>query len=123
MTIPSVLIVEDDEWLAEQHQRVLNMAGYKTTIALHAIAAIQAIDDVHPDVIILDVLLTGNTAFALLHELQSYGDTGSIPIILCTNLASELSIDNLKPYGVRRILDKTTMAPDDLVAAVRNVLL
>lgn len=123
MTIPSVLIVEDDEWLAEQHQRVLNIAGYKTTIALHAIAAIQAIDDVHPDVIILDVLLTGNTAFALLHELQSYGDTGNIPIILCTNLASELSIDNLKPYGVRRILDKTTMAPDDLVAAVRNVLL
>lgn len=123
MTIPSVLIVEDDEWLAEQHQRVLNIAGYKTSIALHAIAAIQAIDDVHPDVIILDVLLTGNTAFALLHELQSYGDTGNIPIILCTNLASELSIDNLKPYGVRRILDKTTMAPDDLVAAVRNVLL
>jgi len=38
-------------------------------------------------------------------------------------LASELSIDNLKPYGVKRILDKTTMEPDDVVAAVRNVLL
>jgi len=123
MKTPSVLIVEDDEWLAEQHQRVLTIAGYKATVAPHAIAAIQLIDEIHPDAIILDVLLTGNTAFALLHELQSYGDTGSIPIILCTNLASELSIDNLKPYGVKRILDKTTMAPDDVVAAVRNVLL
>ena len=123
MTAQSILIVEDDEWLAEQHSRVLKMAGYNTTISLHAISAIQAIDDVSPDVIILDVLLTGNTAFALLHELQSYGDTGSIPIVLCTNLANELSIENLKPYGVRRILDKTTMAPDDLIAAVRSVLL
>lgn len=123
MKTPSILIVEDDEWLAEQHQRVLTIAGYKTTVAPHAIAAIQLIDEIHPDAIILDVLLTGNTAFALLHELQSYGDTGSIPIILCTNIASELSIDNLKPYGVRRILDKTTMAPDDVAAAVRNVLL
>ena len=122
MSVKSVLIVEDDKWLAEQHARVLTLAGYKTTIALHAIAAIQLIDEINPDAIILDVLLTGSTAFALLHELQSYGDTGNIPIILCTNLASELSIDNLGPYGVKRIIDKTTMLPDDLISALRNVL-
>lgn len=118
----SVLIVEDDAWLAEQQQRVLIKAGYEATISPHPIAAIKAIDTIRPDVIVLDVLLTGSTAFALLHELQSYGDTGSIPIILCTNLAAELSIENLTPYGIRRILDKTTMLPDDVVAAVRSVL-
>jgi len=118
----SVLIVEDDEWLAEQHARVLDRAGYKTMITSHALAAIQAIDDNCPDVIILDVLLTGSTAFALLHELQSYGDTGDIPIILCTNLASELSIDDLKHYGVKKILDKTTMLPSDMIAAIKGVI-
>jgi len=123
MNAPSILIVEDDEWLAEQHSRVLTKVGYKATIVPHALAAIQAIDIVHPDAIILDVLLTGSTAFALLHELQSYGDTGDIPIILCTNLASELSIDDLKLYGVRQILDKTTMTPSDLILALKSVLL
>ncbi len=118
----SVLIVEDDSWLAEQQARVLSKAGFKTSVSPHAIAAMEAIDKTHPDVIVLDVLLTGNTAFALLHELQSYGDTGSIPVVICTNLASELSLDILKPYGVKRILDKTTMMPDDIVAAVRSVL-
>jgi len=122
MSMPTVLIVEDDKWLAEQHERVLNKAGYETVVALHALAAIEAIDDVHPDVIILDVLLIGNTAFALLHELQSYSDTGNIPVVLCTNLASELLIDDLKPYGVRQILDKTTMVPSDLVASVQSIL-
>ena len=123
MSKTSVLIVEDDKWLGEQYFRVIKKAGYKTTLVLHALAAIHAIDDIHPDVIILDVLLTGTTAFALLHELQSYGDTGNIPIILCTSLANELSLHNLKTYGVRRILDKTTMVPDDLIAAIRSVSL
>ncbi|MEI7539209.1 MAG: response regulator [Candidatus Saccharibacteria bacterium] len=118
-----ILIVDDDEWLAEQYKRSLNSQGYDVTIASHAIAAIQLVDDIHPSAIILDVLLTGSTAFALLHELQSYSDTGDIPVIICTNLAGDLSIEDLKPYGVRRILDKTKMLPSDLLVALRSVLL
>jgi len=118
----SVLIIEDDKWLAENYVRVLTKAGYKTTIALHAISAIQLIDKDLPDAIILDVLLTGSTAFALLHELQSYGDTGDIPVILCTSLASDLSLSKLSDYGVKRILDKTTMIPSDLLTSLKAVL-
>jgi len=118
-----VLIVEDDKWLAEQYARVIDGAGYKSTITLNALDAIQSVDDVLPDAIILDVLLTGSTAFALIHELQSYGDTGVLPIILCTNLASELSLDELAPYGVKQIIDKSVMVPDDLITALKRVLL
>lgn len=118
----AVLIVEDDEWLAEQYERLLKIDGYRTRVAPHAIAAIQEIDDFHPDVIVLDILLTGSTAFALLHELQSYGDTGMIPIIICSNLASEITLNDLAPYGVKKILDKMKMMPDDLAASIRSVL-
>lgn len=117
-----VLIVEDDAWLAEQHARVLGLAGYDPTTVPHALAAIAAVDSVKPAVIILDVLLTGSTAFALLHELQSYTDTAKVPVILCTNLAEDIELDTVRPYGIRRILDKTTMEPGDLVTAVRSVL-
>ena len=121
MNALAVLIIEDDSWLAEQYSRMLLSAGYKVTITSHAQAAIQMIDDNQPGAIILDMLLTGSTALALLHELQSYGDTGAIPIIMCTNLANELSLDNLRSYGVRKIIDKTTMAPDDLIVALRDI--
>lgn len=123
MSTPHVLIVEDDAWLGEQYDRVLRKAGYRTTTTPHAPAAIIAVDSFNPDVIILDVLLTGSTAFALMNELQSYVDTGDIPIILCTNLAPELLIDKLRPYGVKKILDKATMSVDDVVAAVRSFTL
>jgi len=118
----TILVVEDDKWLYEQYERLLSADGYKVLTTQHALAAIKIIDDVKPDAIILDVLLTGSTAFTLLHELQSYGDTGAIPIILCTNIASELSLDDLKPYGVVQILDKSKMLPGDLVTSLRDVL-
>jgi len=119
----SVLLVEDDPWLAELEADVLTKAGYAVTHAPHAPSAIAKIDEKQPDIIILDVLLTGSTAFALLHELQSYGDTKTVPVILCTNMAESLDIKDLKTYGVQKIIDKSTMYPDDLVAAVRGVLL
>jgi DNA-binding response OmpR family regulator len=122
MSAAKVLIVEDDSWLAEQQARVLTKAGYNTVISPDARKAIDAIDDEKPDVVILDMLLTGDTALTLMHELQSYGDTGILPIILCTNLATDITLADLKPYGVRRLIDKSTMHPDDLVAAVRSVL-
>lgn len=117
-----ILLVEDDPWLAELEVKSLSAAGFEVTHAPHAPSAIVKIDEVHPDVMILDVLLTGSTAFALLHELQSYDDTGELPVILCTNMADSVHLDDVKSYGVRRIVDKTTMKPDDLVAAVRSVL-
>lgn len=117
-----VLLVEDDAWLAEMEQTVLSEAGYEVIIAPHALAAIDYIDTSVPDVIILDVLLAGSTAFSLLNELQSHGDTHSIPIILCTNLAEQFTSSQLKEYGVKRVVDKTTMHPNDLVVAVRALV-
>ena len=118
-----VLLVEDDPWLAELEAEVLTQAGFEVTLSPHAPSAIAKIDAQQPDVIILDVLLTGSTAFALLHELQSYGDTKKVPVILCTNMAENLKLEDLRLYGVRRIIDKSTMQLDDLPAAIRSVLL
>ncbi len=118
-----VLLVEDDAWLAELQLSVLQKAGYEVTLAPHALAAIELVDSASPDIIVLDVLLAGSTAFALLNELQSYTDTGAVPIILCTNLADQLDPGKLREYGVNKVVDKTTMHPDDVIVAIRSILL
>lgn len=121
--MPYVLIVEDDEWLAEQHARMLIGASIRSEFVPHALAAIDAIDQNRPDALVLDVLLAGPNAFTLLHELQSHVDLASIPVVLCTNSADQLVDEDMRSYGVKRVLDKATMTPDDLVAAIKKVLL
>lgn len=118
----NVLIIEDDKWLAENHARVIKNDGYKVLISNHALSAIKVIDEFKPDVIILDVVLTGYTAFTLLNELQSYEDTGKIPIIVCSNVVENLEAEELYPYGVRSILDKSKMLPGDLLVELKRVL-
>lgn len=120
--IPYILIVEDDAWLAEQHIRTLGGAGIRAEYVPHALAAIDAIDSNTPDAIVLDVLLAGPNAFTLLHELQSHADLAGIPVILCTNSADQLTGEDVSAYGVRRVLDKATMTPGDLVAAIKKVV-
>ena len=119
----NIVVVEDDVLLGHHFERTLKKAGFDVVSSPHALGAIRLIDDTKPDVIVLDMLLTGSTAMPLLHELQSHDDLARIPVIMVTSLASDLSIDSLKPYGVTHVLDKTTMHPEDLVAAVRSVSL
>lgn len=120
--VRSVLIVEDDSWLAGNHMTIMNVSGYDAHTVSSSEAAIARIDDHAPDVIVLDVMLEGGTAFALLHELQSYEDTARIPVILCSNIPGELlDHDALERYGVRIVLDKSMMRPLDLLSAVERV--
>lgn len=119
----SILIVEDDDWLADQFQRTLSNEGMRVTTVAHALAAMDATDTHTPDLIVLDVLLAGPNAFTLLHELRSHSDLSSIPVIFCTNSTESLIEEDIAVYGVRQILDKATMYPEDLIASIRKVLL
>lgn len=118
----TLLIIEDDAWLAAQQKKLLEKEGYAVHISPHAFAAIDAVDSLRPDCIIIDILLPGTTGFTLLHELQSYTDTGAIPIIICSSLTPEFTKEDVAQYGVKRLLDKATMTPTDILAAVRSVL-
>lgn len=119
---PRVLVIDDDEWLAKLLARRLEHGGLTVRVALNSIEALDLIDDFHPNVIILDLLMPGPNGLVLLHELQSHDDLGRIPVVVCTTSAREVRLEQLRPYGVRLLLDKTTMQPDDIMAAVRKVL-
>lgn len=118
----TVLIIEDDPWMAQRLGSILAREGFLANYVTNGYEAMAHIDKKSPDVLLLDMLITGGTGLTLLHELQSYEDTAKIPVILCTNLAAGLSLVSVAPYGVRRLLDKTTMTPEDVIVAVRAVL-
>lgn len=122
MSQPTVLIIDDEAWQRGIYERLLTKAGYRCRQATHPAEAIALVEQATPSVIVLDALLEGNTAFVLLNELQSDATLAAIPIVLSTNIAADLSLRDMAPYGVRRIIDKTTAHPADIVTAVKAVL-
>lgn len=118
-----VLLVDDDSWLVEHAaQNLAKELDCEVLTAANGIAAMEVIDGHRPDVIILDMFMPGPNGVVLLHELQSYDDLAAVPVVLCSNSASDIAPEDLAPYGVVQVIDKATMHPEDLVAAVRKAL-
>ena len=114
-----IVLIEDDKWLADSLVSSLNSHGYDVTQFASAHEAMTWIDQNHPALIIADVLLGDHNTFTLFHELQSYPDTASIPIIVCTSLdRSHLASIDQQSYGIVEVLDKTTLTPDQLLLTV-----
>ena len=122
MSKHTVVIIDDDPWMAAQLARRLEKAEMVVDIAHDGVEGMACIDRIHPDVIVLDIFMPGPNAMVLLHELRSHSDLGTIPIVVCTSSAADIPKGSLDAYGVRVILDKVTMEADDVVTAVRGVL-
>lgn len=115
-----LLIVEDDKNWADILGKFAADVGAEYRVAVSGGQAIEIIDDWQPDALILDMLLAGETAIALLNELRSYADLASLSIVVCTNI--DVKMDDLRPLGVKAILNKTSMRPNEARAIFREVL-
>ncbi|MEO5498954.1 MAG: response regulator [Candidatus Saccharimonadales bacterium] len=116
-----ILLIEDDQWLADSYLAVLRAQGHDVTQLSTAYEAMEWMKNTAPALIIADVLLGDHNSFTLFHELQSYPDTANIPVIVCTTLDKEqFSGAQLSSYGIVEVLDKTTMTPDQLLLAVET---
>lgn len=121
MSKKQVVVIDDNNLWLEFLSRQLQKSGY---VVLAHTNSTEAIDDITPsvDLIIVDLLLGYNTVFPLLHELQSDLEVADIPVIACSSLASSIPEESLTGYGVKAILDKTTMTPEDVSVAVKKFL-
>ena len=117
-------ILEDDPIFARLFSKSLHRAFPNSTVNIfeNAIDAINALPDgcTPPSVIILDVLLTGPDGFTFLNEIASYSDLSCIPIIIVSSL--NFPMQTLESYNVKKILNKATMTPQDLPAAISEIL-
>lgn len=112
-------IIEDNEIMSELFARYLN--GITETKIFHdVISAISEISDDQPDLIFLDILLTGPDGFTFLNEIVSYEDTGKIPVVIISSL--DFQLESLKNYNVVKILNKDTLLPSDLRAVAQEIL-
>ncbi len=104
-----IFVIDDDEIMAEC---VARATGKETKIFADAYAAMAAIDEELPEMIFLDILLTGPDGFTFLNELVSYSDTAKVPVVITSSL--NLGDSDLSGYGVVGILNKAEMLPEDV---------
>ena len=106
-----ILVVEDEKSLSEPLAYLLRREGYDVSVVDNGPAAIDALDQSPPDLMLLDLMLPGLSGTEVCREVRT---RSSLPIIMLTAKDSEVDIvvglelgaDDYvtKPYSSRELL-------------------
>ena len=130
---PHLLVVDDDRRIRDLLSRFLHGEGYRVTTADNAKDARAKLESLSFDLLILDVMMPGETGFQLAKSLR---ETSVVPILMLTAKAEtesritglEIGADDYvpKPFEPRElslriasILRRTIVAPTPTVESVR----
>ena len=111
-----IYVIEDDRGWENYYRRILK--GHDLKFFHDGVAAIAEMDARVPDLVILDVLLTGPTGFAVLNEMRSYPELAQVPVVVISSVS--MRDEMAQQYGVLAILDKGELTPADVVALAKE---
>ena len=122
-TAPCILVVEDHRPLLNVIRDLLEVSGYTSVAALGGSEALQAMEEVRPDLIISDIMMPRMDGYALYDAVRARPEWASIPFIFLTARtdeehrlrAQELGVDGFitKPVGINVLLDTVSQQLDE----------
>jgi two-component system, OmpR family, phosphate regulon response regulator PhoB len=86
----TVLVIEDEKDLAELIAFHLEQEGFRSAIAADGISGLSEAKSLHPDLILLDLMLPGMMGTELCRLLKGSEQTAGIPVIMLTAKGEEI---------------------------------
>jgi CheY-like chemotaxis protein len=125
MSIAKILVIDDDPDFVEITRMVMEPAGYEIIAASSAAQAMQQIEAEWPDLLLLDVIMSGATeGIDFARRLHQDPILRHLPVVMITSIAdtrySGLASPDDAPF-VAGWLAKP-VSPRQLIATVRQVL-
>ena len=117
-----IMWVEDDKFLSDIIARKLSLQGCALVHATEGEEALKLLQSENPDLILLDILLSGIDGFEILKRIKENPKTKHIPIILLSNLGQKSDVDKGKALGAARFLIKASVTLDEIVEEIKRVL-
>ncbi len=117
-----IVWVEDDQFLNDIIARKLSATKCLFFHSSEGEEALKIITKEIPDIIMLDIILSGMDGFEILRRIKSDPKTRHIPVILLSNLGQASDIEKGKALGAIRFLVKATVTPNEIVDQIKEVL-
>jgi two-component system phosphate regulon response regulator PhoB len=120
-SVPRILIVEDEAPIAELIAVNLRHNGFQPIWAIDAETAQRELDEVLPDVILLDWMLPGESGLTLARRWRASARTKAVPILMLTARGDEADRVAGLDAGADDYIVKP-FSPRELLARIRAVL-
>ena len=117
-----ILLVEDDEFLAELYATKLNLEGFEVSLATDGEKGLKMAKEKDPHLVLLDIVLPKMDGFEVLRQLKLDKSTKGIPIILLTNLSQKDEVDRGLSLGADDYLIKAHFMPSEVIKKIKQVI-
>jgi CheY-like chemotaxis protein len=119
--MPTALIVEDEPEANKLMGMLLRLRGYQTQSAFTAREALELVEDGHPDIIFLDLMLPDLNGHEVCRILKSTKGTTLIPLVIVTaRIAAENRIESFR-FGADDYIAKP-YTPDQIFQALEEAI-
>jgi len=117
----SVLIIDDDKWIALSTSMVLEAEGFEVHSALSGPEGIEKVRRLKPGLVLLDIMMPGMDGWETLERLKADPQCASVPVIVFTAREQREGRTRSKELGAVEYVRKP-FRPEALAQTIRRHL-
>mgnify|MGYP000984074390 FL=1 len=117
-----ILIIEDDQIVANIYRNKFSLEGYGVEIALDGEAGLELSRTFRPDAIVLDLMLPKMSGVEVLKRLRSQPEFQALPVLVFSNTYLANMVQEAWKAGATKCLSKASCSPKQVIEAMKNML-
>ena len=117
-----ILIIEDNQIVANVYRNKLAVEGYQVEIALDGETGLKMMRTFKPDMIVLDLMLPKITGVEVIKQIRSEDDFAKLPVIVFSNTYLTNLIQEAWKAGATKCLSKASCSPKEVLDLVRHTI-
>jgi len=117
-----VLLIEDDKDQILLYQTKFELSGYAFVAAENGLEGLKLATKENPDIILIDLLMTGMGGIEVLGKLKKNPKTKNIPAIIVTNLDKHELAKKAMSLGALDFIVKSKIPLREMMSRIENHL-
>jgi len=118
-TVPLVMVVDDSLTVRKITGRMLTREGFEVATAKDGVDALQQLQDIEPDIILLDIEMPRMDGFEFARNVRADAKAKHIPIIMITSRTADKHRNRAMELGVNEYMGKPYQE-EQLMALIRQ---
>lgn len=117
-----ILIIEDDQIVANIYRNKFALEGFQAETALDGDVGLELLHSFRPDAVLLDLVLPRVTGLEVMRKMRAQKDFQEVPVIVFSNTYLTNMVQEAWKAGATKCLSKASCTPKQVIEAVRSTL-
>jgi DNA-binding response OmpR family regulator len=117
-----ILIIEDDQLVANIYRNKFSVDNFQVEVALDGENGLQMINQLRPDLVLLDLMLPKITGVDVLKKIRSQPEFKQLPVVVFSNTYLTNLVQEAWKAGATKCLSKANCTPRQVVEVVGSLL-